>query len=436
MSNNPVQTDVSQMFLAAEQNGLKLAIKGRLAAVLLVGLMMALSRGPERAPEFILAMLVFAIPGVIHYRIIGSKYDRWWVKYAFMTFDVLLLSIAVAFVPPTSEAALPQNMMFRFTIFPFYFILLGIAAFSFSPGLVLWTGIVGALSWTGAFFFVFLQMEAPLTWSNMPDNPTTEQFLDVFLDPRFTPPGTAGQEAMVFLVVAMLIAIVMRRARNTVRRQLEAERDSTAISQLFGRFVPPAVANSMIENRGTLDPTERAATVLFSDLVDFTKLTEAKGARDMITTLNEFFDEAAEVIGKHNGVVTQFQGDGILATFNVPLEDEEHAQNAFDAANSLVDLVRSKSFGGENLQIRVGLSTGPLIAGNVGGGGRQSYTVYGDPVNLAARLEGLNKVHGTNILISQSTADLLKEADLEQIGNVDIRGLSVPVGIFASRAAE
>jgi class 3 adenylate cyclase len=398
-----------------------------------MGLLLALSRGPDRAPDFILATLVFAILGIIHYRVIGSRFDRWWVKYAFLTLDVVLLSAAVALVPPTPEAPLPQIFMFRFNIFPFYFIILGVAAFSFSPGLVLWAGVVGSAGWVGAFLWVQSQMAAPLDWSDIPDNPTAEQFLQVFLSPDFTASGSRAQEAVIYLVVAILIAIVMRRARQTVRRQLEAERDMTAISQIFGRFVPEAVAESMIRNKGVLDPTERQATVLFSDLAGFTRMMEAKGPRAIVDTLNAFFDDASEIIGRRNGVVTQFQGDGILATFNVPLEDEDHAQNAFAAANDLIELVRAKSFGGETLEIRIGLSTGPLVAGSVGGGGRQSYTVYGDPVNLAARLESLNKAHGTSVLISQSTATLLHGADLRHIGEVEIRGLSAPIGLYTNR---
>jgi len=431
MPTSPVQSDVDRLFGAAEQAGLKLAIKGRLAALVVICLLMVLSRGADRAPDFILATLVFVILGIVHYRLIGSAYDRWWLKYAFLTLDVALLSAAVALVPPTPVAPLPQIFMFRFNIFPFYFIILGVAAFSFSPWLVLWGGIVGGAGWLGAFGWVHAQMAAPLTWSDVPDGPTTEQFLQVFLSPDFTGSGSRLQEAVIYLVVAILIAIVMHRTRQTVRRQLQAERDMTTISQIFGRFVPEAVAESMIRNRGALDPTERPATVLFSDLAGFTRMMEARGPRDIVDTLNAFFDDASEIIGRHNGVVTQFQGDGILATFNVPLEDADHAQNAFDAANALVDLVRAKTFGGETLEIRIGLSTGPLVAGSVGGGGRQSYTVYGDPVNLAARLESLNKTHGTSILISQSTAELLRGADLRHIGEVEIRGLREPIGLYA-----
>ena len=425
-----VQTDVEATFSAAEQAGLKLAIKGRIVALSLIGIWLVSTRGAERAPDFLLALLTFAALGAIHYRVIGSALDRKWVKYVFLSIDILLLSSAVAFMPPTSEVPLPQHFIFRFDVFPFYFVILGVAAFSFSPGLVLWSGVFGATGWLSAFIWVRSAMESPLEWADAQVGSTQEQFLAVFLDQRFVASGSRAQEAIAYMVVAILIAIVMHRARGTVRRQLEAERDKSAISQMFGRFVPKAIADTMIKDRGALAPVERMATVLFTDLVGFTNLTEAKGPRAIVDILNAYFDAATEIVGRHNGVVTQFQGDAILAIFNVPFEDPAHAEHAFDAATELLEVVRGRTFAGEELNIRVGLNSGPLIAGNVGGGGRQSYTVHGDAVNLAARLENLNKEHGTSILISGSTAAMLQKASLYKVGETEIRGLSEPVGIY------
>ena len=430
MADWRAQTDIDTTFYAAEQAGLKLALKGRIIALMMVGLWLVLSRGPDRAVDFILAVSTFALLGALHHLVIGSKFDRWWVKYVFLSIDIVLLSIAVAIVSPTPEVQLPQNLMFRFDIFPLYFIILGVAAFSFSPGLVIWSGLLGAVGWMGAFAWVVSGMENPRDWTDMPVNPTKEQFLDLFLSVDFVGTGSRAQEAFVYLVVAILIAIVMHRAQQTVRRQLEIERDMSTVSQMFGRFVPKAVADSMIRDKGALDPVERHATVLFADLAGFTRLTGAKGPRAIVDILNAYFDAATKVIGKHNGVVTQFQGDAILAIFNVPFEDEDHAQHAFNAARDLLDAVRTETFAGERLAIRIGLNSGPLIAGNVGGGGRQSYTVHGDAVNLAARLENLNKEHGTSLLVSQSTADLLINGSLRRIGEAEIRGLSEPIGLY------
>lgn len=430
MADRQIQTDIDSTFYAAEQAGLKLAIKGRIAALCLLGFWLVASRGPDRAPEFILAISLFAGLGISHYLLIGSRFDRSWIKYGFLSIDILLLSLAVAFLPPTSEVALPQIFTFRFDLFPFYFVILGVAAFSLSPGLVLWTGLLGGGTWMAAFFWVRSGMETYLDWGDLAASPTPQQFMDLILSENFVATGSRIQESLIFVLVALLIAIVMYRARQTMHRQLEAERDMTAVSQMFGRFVPQAVADAMIKDKGSLDPVERQATVLFTDIAGFTNLTEAKGPRAIVDILNAYFDAATEVIGKHNGVVTQFQGDAILAIFNVPFEDNAHAQNALEASKELLSRVSKETFAGENLGVRVGVNTGPLIAGNVGGGGRQSYTVHGDAVNLAARLEALNKEYGTTLLVSQSTADLLIDSDLREIGQTEIRGLSEPVSLY------
>lgn len=422
------QTD--QMFYEAEQAGLKLAIKGRIIAVVFITAMLSLTRGADRAPEFIVAGLLFALLGLIHYRIIGTSYDKPWVKYAFTTIDVLVLSAAVAFLPAEPGIKLPDIMIFRFQIFPYYYLILAIAAFSFSPGLVMWSGIAGAVGWLAAFFFVVSGMDQTLDWTDMPDNATASEFLAIFLNPDFVATGTRFQEAGIFFVVAVLIAIVMKRARGVVQRQLEAERDIASISQLFGRFVPKTVADSMISQEGVLEPVGREATVLIADVAEFTSLTETKGAQVIVDIFNDYFEAASEVVSSHNGVVTQFIGDAVFATFNVPVEDGQHRQNGVNAARDLLKLVQSNRFAGERLNIRVGVSTGPVVAGNVGGGGRTTYTVYGEAVNLASRLEAMNKTQRTSILIAENTAQGTESADLEEVGNVQVRGVSSPVKIY------
>ncbi len=429
--NSKVQTvQTDQMFYAAEQAGLKLAIKGRIVTVVLVTALLAVTRDAERAPDFILGGLLFVALGLLHFRIIGSSYDRPWVKFVFITIDILLLSAAVAFLPAEPGIQLPEAMIFRFQVFPFYFLVLAVAAFSFSPGLVLWSGVAGAAGWMAAFFHVRAGMARTLEWGDIPANPTPEEFLAVFLDPDFVATGTRLQEATVFFVVAALIAIVMRRARGVVIRQLEAERGVAAISQLFGRFVPKAVADSMIRQEGVLEPVGREATVLIADVAEFTALTETKGAQAIVETFNAYFEAASEVMGTHSGVVTQFIGDAVFATFNVPAEDPEHRQHGINAAVDLLEMVQSNTFAGEKLSIRVGVSTGPVIAGNVGGGGRATYTVYGEAVNLASRLEALNKEQGTSILVSGTTVEGARKSGLTKVGEVQVRGVSEPVDIY------
>jgi len=428
-----VSQNAGEMFLRAEQSGLRLAIIGRTVALVLLGfwLVGTRARDPSRALDYLLLLSVFAGLGLAQYFLIGTRLDKRWVKYVFITLDIAIVSVLVATQPLFETAAdLPSVMTFRAPVFPFYFVILGIAAFSFSPGMVLWTGIAGALGWLAAFLHAAGGVDGSLNWRAIPPNPKADEVMAVVLHPNFG--GLSGhiQEAVSLVVVAVLIALVMWRARSTLKRQLEAERDRATLSGIFGRFVPQTIVNAMIAGRGALAPVEREATVLFADIAGFTGMTERAGAVRTVEILNAYFDEVTRIIGARNGIVTQFQGDAVLATFNVPVEDTAHARNAFDAACAILACVAERDFAGERIRVRIGINTGLLVAGNVGGGGRQSYTVHGDAVNLAARLEALCKEHGTSILVSDTTARALPEEKLVAVGNIAVRGFAEPVAVY------
>ncbi len=417
----------------AEKAGLKLAIKGRTIALVLLGGFMIVTRSadPARALEFLALTIAFASVGLIHFYLIGSAYDRWWLKYLSITIDLTVLSTLVATQPMLDSVDLPQVILFRNTIFPFYFVILGVAAFSFSPRLVLWAGGVGIVGWLGAFLWAIRDMPVRYEWTDLGTNPTTEHFVSIFLNPNFIGTGSRVQEAFAFGVVAVLIAVVVARARRTVMRQLELDDERKLISDVFGKYVPQAIAQSLISEKGALEPVEKTATILFADIAEFTNLTESKGPQGIVEILNDYFDGASEIISAHNGVITQFQGDAILATFNVPIEDADHAENAVNAAIALHKLTEEKVFGGTKIRARIGICTGPIVAGNVGGSGRLNYTVHGNTVNLAARLETLNKEYQTNILIAQSTREQLGDVDFLRIGAISVRGISTPVDVYS-----
>jgi adenylate cyclase len=426
--------DAEETLLRAEQAGLRLAIIGRIAALLLMGIWLIGTRAddPTRALGYVLVLSTFAVLGLAHYALIGTRFDKRWVKYVFITLDIAIISGLVATQPLyPSAASMPAVMTYRAPVFPFYFVILGVAAFSFSPAMVMWTGIAGALGWLGAFWHVAAQVEGVRNWSDIPASPTAEQVMGVVLDPRFGGLNGRIQEAVLLVVVAFLIAVVMWRARTTLKRQLEAERERASLSGMFGRFVPQAIVDAMVAGRGALAPVEREATVLFADIAGFTGMTERAGAARTVEILNAYFDEVTRIIGVHNGVVTQFQGDAVLATFNVPVEDAQHARSAFDAARAILACVAAREFAGERIRVRIGINTGSLVAGNVGGGGRHSYTVHGDAVNLAARLEALCKEHGTSLLLSAATAAALPGAALVAVGNIAVRGFTEPVAVYS-----
>jgi class 3 adenylate cyclase len=279
-------------------------------------------------------------------------------------------------------------------------------------------------------------MERTLDWSDMTFPPTAEEFIAVFLDPDFVGTGSRIQETLFLMVAAVVLAIVVHRARRIVWARAEADQDREMITRTFGQYVPEAVAKALIADRGVLTPKQQLATVLFVDIERFTSIAEPMEPARVIAMLSSFFDTVAGTIGRHNGVIIQFLGDGLMATFNAPLEDPEHAANGLRAALAIEAQVRETEFEGVRLKVRIGVDTGPIAAGSVGGSGRQAFTVYGDTVNLASRLEALNKDHGTRILVSESTAEASgQRIGLTEIGTVAVRGKQRPVKLFSPKPA-
>jgi class 3 adenylate cyclase len=213
-------------------------------------------------------------------------------------------------------------------------------------------------------------------------------------------------------------------------------RERKFLRKTLGHYVSKRIADTILANRGALEPIQRLATILFTDIQDFTRIAEKLAPERLVTVLNEYFSRLVEIVERHGGVVTQLQGDALLVTYNVPLEDPAHAANAVRAALEIEREINHRKFGGAiEFITRVGINTGPVIAGPVGAEHRLIYTVHGDAVNLAARLEALNKEHGTRILVSESTRQLAGNGfAFASLGEVTVRGRSEAVAVYTVTA--
>jgi len=220
------------------------------------------------------------------------------------------------------------------------------------------------------------------------------------------------------------------QAARSFNEMVDGLRERHLIRQALGRYVPEKVAESLLADGGAIETVETEATVLFSDIEKFTEMTENLGPEGIVSLLNEYFSEMVDILERHGGVVTQFQGDAILATFNVPIPDPDHASNALQAAVEMQQASTRRTFGGRTVVTRIGVNTGTLIAGAVGARGRLNYTVHGDAVNLAARVETLNKDYKSRILTTGSTAEKTQGFPLKKIGEIPIRGQSTSVILY------
>jgi class 3 adenylate cyclase len=214
-------------------------------------------------------------------------------------------------------------------------------------------------------------------------------------------------------------------------------RQEEVIRRLFSVYVTPEVAEHAIAHGAELGGQLSAATVLFSDLRSFTALTERTEPDRLIAMLNRYFQAMSAVIVRHGGFVNKFGGDSLLAVFGSPLNPiDDHAGQAVVAAQEMVralaDFNVDQARRGEPaVRFGIGVATGPVVAGNVGSEDRLEYTVIGDTVNLASRLEAMTKTAGTPVLISGTTADALGAAPaLAPMGEIAVRGKAEPVAVY------
>ena len=304
--------------------------------------------------------------------------------------------------PPSSARDTPQNLVFFSSRTDYYYVLVATSVLALSPLLVLWTGLCAVSGLSGATTWIMAGMERTVGIGDLPPSYSREEFLAIVLNPDFLNIPVRVNEGVLIALTTGIAALAVHRARNMVRAHAAAEAMRTRIQRIFGRYVPAQVAEQLIDG-GQLAPQQREASILFADIEGFTRLSESLPPARVIGLLNSFFSAATSVIDERGGIVVNHVGDALIAAFNAPLPIEAHAARAVDAARALLSLVSERDFDGHWLRLRIGVATGPVAAGTVGGAERQTYTIYGDTVNLAQRLEELNKELETDCLISRET---------------------------------
>ncbi|MGP1394452.1 MAG: adenylate/guanylate cyclase domain-containing protein [Inquilinaceae bacterium] len=206
------------------------------------------------------------------------------------------------------------------------------------------------------------------------------------------------------------------------------------VREAFGKYVSADVAEVILAGRrsGRLDGQVRVATVLFTDIENFSELARRMAPAAVLELMNDYLTLIAGPIQANGGVINNFIGDSVLATFNVPLDDPDHAPAALRSALAIQDLLERTTFAdGLKLRTRIGINTGEIVSGSVGPPNRLAFTVIGANVNLASRIEGLNKHYGTRILVGAATREAcLGSFAFRSIGRVDVKGERSAVEIY------
>ena len=222
---------------------------------------------------------------------------------------------------------------------------------------------------------------------------------------------------------------VVRLSEQVAREELRRER--------LGRYFSPQVADRLADLDRLSQTESREITLLFSDMRDFTALSETLTPEEVIATLNAYHGRMVEVVFRHGGTLDKFIGDGLMAYFGAPLDDPDQAQNAVECALEMLTVLDAlnaerASHRQAPLRIGIGVHTGRVVLGDIGSPARRlEYTAIGDAVNLASRIEGLTKVHGEPLLVSEATRARIAEGfDWREAPAVTVKGKKDPVRTF------
>jgi adenylate cyclase len=234
--------------------------------------------------------------------------------------------------------------------------------------------------------------------------------------------------------VACTFALVLGYGATVVENFVHAQLYKRRLSPFFSPDVLRALVRARDEQ--SLGPRRRVATVLFSDIRGFTSISERLQPEQVEEMLGEYLTEMTQIVFKHRGSVDKYMGDGIMALYNAPFEDPEHALNAIRTGlefqeRALAVSARWQEKLGVSIRIGVGINTGEMLVGTLGSRQRFEYTALGDNVNLASRLESVTKDHGASIIISEYTYEHVKgRFPTRELGDVTVKGKSRPVKIY------
>ncbi|MFL4472178.1 adenylate/guanylate cyclase domain-containing protein [Tateyamaria armeniaca] len=423
--------------IRAEQKGLRLAIACRtvvtgLAFAWYVGAPFLFSEFEPRLAA-IVVLLIFTGVGVAHLAVIGTRFDRWWMKYAVYTLDTLSICALFVLIPISRADDVPQIIAFRAYGIYYLFPMVAICCLSLSWRLVIWTGAMCIIGWWGAFLWVISGMEETLSWADIPPDATRGDYERVFLSIDFIGRGNRIEETAMLMFAALALAVAVYRARGVffaqVASDIEWHRERTArekVSALFGKYVPAEIAKKLISNDGPMRPQRTPGTALVMDIAGFTEFSAAHPPEHVIGTLDAFLADATDDVSALGGIVMSYLGDGFLVTFNAPIAVEDPGRAAILTAQALLRTARRHNF-----SVRVGIASGDLVTGTIGSSERQSFTVYGDAVNLAARLESRCKDLCVSVLVDQQTQKTCGIPEmLEAAGQHSIDGLAEDVAVF------
>ena len=433
-SSEGLDRRVADRFEQVAITSARYAAWGRSAAVVIVALWLFWTIPAPRVWYYEALLAVFIALGWLNFHVSLRAGSEHWLIFVFAFVDMGLLTFAILSENPFEEVPLPVALHYRFDGFIFFFLLFAGVLHSYSPRLVLWSGVSMALWWAGA---LALAVRTPGVVTEF-DLPAAGEMTRLGLIERtqqsdFIAVMRRLQESLVAVLVAVIASFAVARSRQLVLVSVRAERARENLSRYFS----PEVAAELASDEHDLGAARRQhAAVLFADIVGFTRLSESLGPEGTIALLREWHGRLGDIVFRNGGTLDKYIGDGLMATFGTPHPRPDDATRALEAALEMAAAARcSGPDGAPAVRIGIGVHYGPVVLGDIGNERRLEFAVLGDTVNVASRLEGLTReIEGDLAASGELVARVREEGGpaerLVSLGERSLRGRAEPVEVF------
>jgi adenylate cyclase len=390
-------------------------------AVTGVGIVMALVSWNSLGPDLSTMLAVFGLSVGVYFVLVWRLLERGlWKAHSWATWvnATVLASVPTAILLIDAQIKGAEWPLSAPSVL-LYCTMLAVNAVRMRPMVCLYVGVIEILEYLALYYLV---LEPRIAADLVERLPTLDTW-------------GVWHRCVWILSCAVAIAFATWRLRELAFELGTEGRRRKRVEEEFGRYASRDVADAILRGRTQFGAAERReVSVLFCDLRDFTHLCEQRPPEEVVELLNRFYGRACEIVEQRGGMINKFMGDGMLALFGAPHDLPEHAAAASESARAIIEAARElRTRGGlEDLEVGIGLDTGPVVVGGIGAEHRAEYTAIGTTVNRAARLQGLTRKGPFRVVLSADFVARLPETQgIVSIGPVRLKGLSEPVEAYA-----
>lgn len=411
--SGPASEGAGDAIRREEKAGLAYMFWGRLAVLGLIAVWVVVTLPFSRSGAYLAAIAAFALLGAIPYFLSRRSANGWAITAVFLLLDVALLTYLLIVPPQFLGDHWTPQLNFRLVNFLYLGVFLVGMALSYSPALVVSTGFAAMVAWSVGVIWIASLPESIITTSrqSLDSGLSGDEIVRSFLDPNSVS-LTSWYNQLVFLaMVTLVLAIAVWRSRRLVRRQAAAEAARANLSRYFS----PNIVADLAKGGASLDTASvQPVAVLFADMVGFTAISERMTPAALIGLLRDFHGRLANVAFRHNGTVDKYIGDAIMVHFGTPKPAADDPMRALDCARDMIAEIRRwneerVARGEPPVGVGIGLHYGEVVVGNIGNARRLEYTVLGDTVNVASRLERLTRDTGAELVASEALVNAARD---------------------------